>query len=100
MPGAIGAGVNFGVTAARALEDGKIDGFWANSLGAEVAVRGGFGTVVLDVRGGDGAAAFTMASIAASEQAPGSTTWSRAATMASSTRNPPKAMQRGSPLSS
>lgn len=71
VPGAIGAGVNFGVTAARALEDGKIDGFWANGLGAEVAVRGGFGTVVLDVRGGDGAKGcfhYTMASIAASEQ--------------------------------
>src|SRR6266481_5400919 len=30
VPGATGAGVNFGVTAARALESGKIDGFWAN----------------------------------------------------------------------
>src|SRR5438552_11357071 len=27
VPGATGAGVNFGVTAARALESGKIDGF-------------------------------------------------------------------------
>ena len=33
VPGAQGAGVNFGVTAARALEEGKIDGFWANGLG-------------------------------------------------------------------
>ena len=54
VPGAIGAGVNFGVTAAKALEDGKIDGFWANGMGAEVAVRRGIGTVVLDVRRGDG----------------------------------------------
>src|ERR671934_2481632 len=54
VPGALGAGVNFGVTAAKALEDGKIDGFWANGMGAEVAVRGGIGTVVLDVRRGDG----------------------------------------------
>lgn len=71
VPGAVGAGVNFGVTAARALEAGKIDGFWANGMGTEVAVRGGFGTVVLDVRRGDGPKGcfdYTMASIAASEQ--------------------------------
>src|SRR6201998_1824787 len=34
VPGAAGATVNFGLTAARALEDGKIDGFWANGMGA------------------------------------------------------------------
>jgi NitT/TauT family transport system substrate-binding protein len=71
VPGAVGAGVNFGVTAARALEAGTIDGFWANGMGTEVAVRGGFGTVVLDVRRGDGPKGcfnYTMASIAASEQ--------------------------------
>ena len=33
MPGAAGAGTNFGLTAARALADGKIDGFWANGMG-------------------------------------------------------------------
>jgi ABC-type nitrate/sulfonate/bicarbonate transport system substrate-binding protein len=54
VPGAAGAGVNFGVTAAKALEDRKIDGFWANGMGAEVAVRRGVGTIVLDVRRGDG----------------------------------------------
>jgi NitT/TauT family transport system substrate-binding protein len=57
VPGAVpapGAVVNFGITAAKALEDGKIDGFWANGMGAEVAVRRGVGTVVLDVRRGDG----------------------------------------------
>src|SRR5215471_3784990 len=54
VPGAQGAGVNFGVTAAKALEEKKIDGFWANGMGAEVAVRRGVGTVVLDVRRGDG----------------------------------------------
>src|ERR1700692_1547590 len=54
VPGAVGAGVNFGLTAAKALEDRKIDGFWANGMGAEVAVRRGVGTVVLDVRRGDG----------------------------------------------
>src|SRR6266481_3888457 len=36
VPGAVGAGVNFGVTAAKALEDRKIDGFWANGMGAVV----------------------------------------------------------------
>jgi len=55
VPGAVpGKVVNFGLAAAQALEDGKIDGFWANGMGAEVAVRRGVGTVVLDVRRGDG----------------------------------------------
>jgi len=54
VPGSQGAGVNFGVTAARALEERRIDGFWANGMGTEVAVRRGVGTVVLDVRRGDG----------------------------------------------
>src|SRR5258707_2785397 len=54
IPGAHGAGINFGVTAAKALEDGKVDGFWANGMGAELAVRRGIGTIVLDVRRGDG----------------------------------------------
>src|SRR5437899_7363749 len=71
VPGAQGAGVNFGVTAAKALEERKIDGFWANGMGTEVAVRRGVGTVVLDVRRGDGPKAcfnYTMASIATTEQ--------------------------------
>jgi NitT/TauT family transport system substrate-binding protein len=70
VPGAQGAGVNFGVTAARALEDGKIDGFWANGMGAEVAVRRGIGRVALDVRRGDGPPGcfdYTMATIAATD---------------------------------
>src|SRR5689334_22473079 len=70
VPGAQGAGVNFGVTAAKALEDRKIDGFWANGMGAEVAVRRGVGTVVLDVRRGDGPKPcfnYTMASIATTD---------------------------------
>jgi ABC-type nitrate/sulfonate/bicarbonate transport system substrate-binding protein len=54
IPGASEAGVSFGVTAARALEEGTLDGFWANAMGAELAVRRGVGTVVLDVRRGDG----------------------------------------------
>jgi NitT/TauT family transport system substrate-binding protein len=70
VPGAVGAGVNFGLTAARALEERKIDGFWANGMGTEVAVRRGVGTVVLDVRRGDGpkgAFDYTFASIAAAD---------------------------------
>lgn len=54
VPGAAAAGVSFGVTAAKALADGLIDGFWANGMGAEVAVRSGAGAVVLDVRRGEG----------------------------------------------
>jgi ABC-type nitrate/sulfonate/bicarbonate transport system substrate-binding protein len=68
VPGAQGAGVNFGVTAAKALEARTIDGFWANGMGTEVAVRRGVGTVLLDVRRGDGPRGcfnYTMASIAA-----------------------------------
>ena len=71
VPGALAAGVNFGVTAAKALEERKIDGFWANGMGAEVAVRRGIGTVVLDVRRGDGPKDcfnYTMASIATTDR--------------------------------
>jgi ABC-type nitrate/sulfonate/bicarbonate transport system substrate-binding protein len=71
VPGATGATVNFGLTAARALEDGKIDGFWANGMGTEVAVRRGVGTVVLDVRRGDGPKAgfnYTMSSLATTDR--------------------------------
>ena len=71
VPGASGTTVNFGLTAAKALEDGKIDGFWANGMGTEVAVRRGVGTVVLDVRRGDGPKPcfnYTMASVAATDR--------------------------------
>lgn len=71
VPGSSGAGVNFGLTAAKALENGAIDGFWANGMGAEVAVRRGTGTVVLDVRRGDGPPEcfnYTMASIATTDR--------------------------------
>jgi ABC-type nitrate/sulfonate/bicarbonate transport system substrate-binding protein len=56
VPGTDRSSVSFGVTAAEALAAGTIDGFWANGMGAEVAVRSGAGTVVLDVRRGDGPA--------------------------------------------
>lgn len=45
---------SFGVVAAEALRTGQIDAFWANGMGAEVAVRGGYGTVLVDARRGDG----------------------------------------------
>src|SRR5205809_1390002 len=48
------AGVSFGLAAARALEKGVVDGFWANGMAAEIALRGGFGTLVIDARRGDG----------------------------------------------
>ena len=52
VPGALTSGVSFGVHAAKALADGVIDGFWANGMGTEVAVRSGAGVIVLDVRRG------------------------------------------------
>src|SRR5260221_4068386 len=71
VPGAQGATVNFGLTAAKALEERKIDGFWANGMGTEVAVRRGVGTVVLDVRRGDGPRGcfdYTMSAIVATDR--------------------------------
>jgi ABC-type nitrate/sulfonate/bicarbonate transport system substrate-binding protein len=64
-------GPNFGLSAAKALEKGRIDGFWANGMGAEIAVTGGIGTVVLDIRRGDGPGAsfgYTFASIATTDR--------------------------------
>jgi NitT/TauT family transport system substrate-binding protein len=55
VPGLIGDAVpNFGVMASKALQDGKLDGFWANGMGTEIAVRGGYGIVVADARRIDG----------------------------------------------
>jgi NitT/TauT family transport system substrate-binding protein len=70
-PGSLENKVNFGVAAARALEQGIIDGFWANGMGAEIAVRRGVGTLVIDARRGDGPKAgfnYTMATLAATEK--------------------------------
>jgi NitT/TauT family transport system substrate-binding protein len=51
IPGfTVGQTASFGLLAAKALEEGKIDGFWANGMGAEVAVTNGIGTLVLDAR--------------------------------------------------
>lgn len=68
LPGGVAPGVSFGVAAARAMEAGHIDGFWANGMAAAVAVDSGAGQIVLDVRRGDGPAAafaFTQPTLAA-----------------------------------
>jgi ABC-type nitrate/sulfonate/bicarbonate transport system substrate-binding protein len=60
-------GTNFGVAAAQALEDGTIDGFFANGIGAELAIVNGIGSLVLDIRHGDGpkeAFGYTMPAVA------------------------------------
>ena len=71
VPGTGSPTANFGLMAAKALQERKIDGFWANGMAAEVAIRGGWGTLVLDVRRGDGPKGcfdYTMASVATSER--------------------------------
>lgn len=62
--------VNFGVTAAKRLEEGAIDGFWANGMAAEIAVRRGFGTLVFDARrdAQKDACDYTFAALAASDR--------------------------------
>jgi NitT/TauT family transport system substrate-binding protein len=72
VPEANEPGVSFGVAAARALEQGQLDGFWANAMGAENAVRCGVGKVVLDVRRGIGPAFafhYTMPVLVTSDRA-------------------------------
>jgi NitT/TauT family transport system substrate-binding protein len=71
VPGAAGTTVNFGLTAAQALENRQIDGFWANGMATELAVGRGVGTLVLDVRRGDGPKDcfdYTMGVLAATEK--------------------------------
>jgi len=71
IPGAAGPNVSFGLSAAKALEDGKLDAFWANGMGCEVALRRGVGTMVLDVRRGDGPPAarhYTFSALVATEK--------------------------------
>ena len=53
LPGAKSRDVSFGVFAARALEAGDADGFWANAMGAETAVSRRAGKILIDVRRGD-----------------------------------------------
>ncbi|HEY7318040.1 MAG TPA: ABC transporter substrate-binding protein [Candidatus Binatia bacterium] len=71
IPGAAGPNVSFGLSAAKALEEGKLDGFWANGMGCEVALRRGVGSMVLDVRRGDGPPAarhYTFSALVATEE--------------------------------
>ncbi|OZM77152.1 nitrate ABC transporter substrate-binding protein [Pseudonocardia sp. MH-G8] len=71
VPATEGAGTSFGLAAAQALEEGLIDGFWANGMGAELAVRHGTGTLVLDARRGDGppgAEAYTFPALAVTDE--------------------------------
>jgi len=71
VPGLAGGNaVSFGLMAAKALEERRLDGFWANGMGAEVAVRGGYGTVVVDARrdGPDEAKGYTFPALAATER--------------------------------
>jgi len=70
VPGAIGQSASFGLLAAKALEEEKIDGFWANGMGAEVAVQSGVGTLVLDARreGSAEAKGYTFPALATSER--------------------------------
>jgi NitT/TauT family transport system substrate-binding protein len=71
LPGARSRDVSFGVFAARALEAGLIDGFWANAVGAETAVSRGAGKILVDVRRGDDPAdvrQFTFAAMATTDE--------------------------------
>ena len=71
VPGATDTTTNFGLTAAQALADGKIDGFWANGMATEIAVTSGTGGIVLDVRRGDGPAGcfdYTFGALATTER--------------------------------
>jgi NitT/TauT family transport system substrate-binding protein len=45
VPGAGEPGVSFGVAAAKALEAGQIDAFWANGMATEIAIQRGVGKV-------------------------------------------------------
>ena len=70
VPGATGPGVSFGIQAAQSLADGVIDGFWANAMGTEVAVRSGAGVVAIDSRRGQGpqgAGDYTFAALVATD---------------------------------
>jgi NitT/TauT family transport system substrate-binding protein len=70
VPGALEPGASFGVVAAEALERRLVDGFWANALGSETAMRRGVGKVIADVRRGDGppgAGQYTFAALATTD---------------------------------
>ncbi len=70
VPGVIEKTASFGLMAAKALAQGKLDGFWANGMGAEVAVRDGIGSVLLDARrdGPEEAKGYTFPALVATEK--------------------------------
>jgi len=71
LPSSETSGFASGVAAVKALAEGAIDGFWANAISAEVAVRRGIGSIVLDVRRGDAPPAafhYTMPSFATTDR--------------------------------
>jgi len=71
VPGfSVGQTASFGLLAAKALQEDKIDGFWANGMGAEVAVKNGIGTLVLDARrdGSEEAKGYTFPALVATQK--------------------------------
>ena len=71
LPGVHERHVSFGVFAAQALQEGRIDGFWANAMGAEIAVARGTGKIHVDIRRGDDpdeARFFTFAGLATTDE--------------------------------
>ena len=56
---------------AKVAPNGEIDGFWANGMGAEVAVTSGIAKCIIDVRRGDGppsAFRFTQPALATTQK--------------------------------
>ena len=71
LPGVHERHVSFGVFAAQALQEGRIDGFWANAMGAETAIAQGTGKIHVDIRRGDDpdeARFFTFAGLATTDE--------------------------------
>ena len=71
LPGVHERQISFGVFAAQALQEEKIDGFWANAMGAEIAITQGIGKIHVDIRRGDDpyeARFFTFAGLASTDE--------------------------------
>ena len=70
VPGVIEKTASFGLMAAKALAEGRLDGFWANGMGAEVAVRNEIGSVLLDARreGSEEAKGYTFPALVTTEK--------------------------------
>src|SRR5688572_3942051 len=70
VPGVVGEKASFGLMAAQALQEGRIDAFWANGMGAEIAVRNGSGAVVVDARrnGSDEWKGYTFPALVTTDQ--------------------------------